>query len=106
MVSGLGVYRPVAVVRLGAEKVVETSFAAGVMSVPDPHPKSSARIGPRAAPVTWMLPDDIWRTQDQIGCGSRMPRSQSTVHLMPSVRSVSGFQPNTRPARVGSSALA
>ena len=51
----------------------------------------------------------IWPCQawaSAAGWGSRMPRSQSTVHLMPSVRSVSGFQPNTRPARVGSSALA
>ena len=53
-----------------------------------------------------MVRDNIWCSQDQISWGSRMPRSQSTVRLMPSVRSVSGFQPSTRPARVGSNALA
>lgn len=45
----------------------------------------------------WALP---------IGCGSRMPRSQSTVRLTPSARFVSGCQPSARPARVGSNALA
>jgi hypothetical protein len=51
----------------------------------------------------------IWRSQataSAAGWGSRRARSQSTVRLMPSVRSVSGFQPSSRPARVGSNALA
>jgi len=43
------------------------------------------------------------------GCsrmGIEATASQWTVRLMPSLRSVSGFQPSTRPARVGSNALA
>jgi hypothetical protein len=57
----------------------------------------------------WMLRGRVWRFQiwaRAAGRGSRRPRSQSTVRLMPSVRSVSGFQPSTRPAKVGSNALA
>ncbi len=62
--------------------------------------------GNRAA---WMVRGRMWPSQtgaSAVGWGSRRARSQSTVRLMPSVRSVSGFQPSTRPARVGSNALA
>ncbi len=59
--------------------------------------------------VAWMVRARIRRSQTWAsagGSGSRLARSQSTVRLMPSVRSVSGFQPSTRPARVGFTALA
>ena len=48
-----------------------------------------------------MVRDRIWRCQARAsatGLGSRMPSSQSTVRLTPSVRLVSGFQPSARPA--------
>ena len=65
--------------------------------------RTRCRLGPSS------VRGRIWRSQARAsaaGRGSRMPRSQSTVRLMPLLRSVSGFQPSTRPARVGSSALA
>ena len=59
--------------------------------------------------VAWRVRGRIWPSQawaSGAGRGSRRARSQSTVPLMPSVRSVSGFQPSTRVARVESNALA
>jgi len=66
-------------------------------------------IGTRCRRAPSSVRGRVWRFQTWAGAagrGSRRVRSQSTVRLTPSVRSVSGFQPSTRPARVGSNALA